>query len=104
MNRREALRAIFVVLSSTRTHAARPSVATLIGTGSPGYSDHEVNNPYGLVIGPDRRLYFCDLENQRIRCLDLRTPPATTVAGRGEKGYSGDSGPAAAAGLSRPSE
>ena len=104
MNRREALRAIFVVLSSTRTHAARPSVATLIGTGSPGYSDREVNNPYGLVIGPDRRLYFCDLDNQRIRCLDLRTRRATTVAGSGQKGYSGDGGPAAAASLNMPHE
>ena len=104
MNRREALRAMFVVLSSARTHAARPSVATLIGTGSPGYSDHEVNNPYGLVIGPDRRLYFCDLDNQRIRCLDLRTRRATAVAGSGQKGYSGDGGPAAAASLNMPHE
>ena len=104
MNRRDALRAMFVVWSSTRTHAARPSVATLIGTGSPGYSDHEVNNPYGLVIGPDRRLYFCDLDNQRIRCLDLRTRRATTVAGSGQKGYSGDGGPAAAGSLNMPHE
>jgi sugar lactone lactonase YvrE len=104
MNRREALRAMFIVVSSTRADAARPSVSTLIGTGSPGYSEQRVNNPYGLVIGPDRRLYFCDLDNQRIRRLDLKTGRTVTVAGNGQKGYSGDGGPAAAASLNMPHE
>jgi DNA-binding beta-propeller fold protein YncE len=104
MNRREALRAMLIVLTSTRARAANPSVSTLIGTGSPGFSDREVNNPYGLVIGPDRALYFCDLDNQRIRRLDLRTHRTTTVAGNGEKAYSGDGGPAAAASLNMPHE
>jgi len=104
MNRREALRAVFIVLSATRANGAGPSVSTLIGTGSPGYSDREVNNPYGLVIGPDRGLYFCDLDNQRIRRLDLRTHQTTTIAGNGQKGYSGDGGPAAAASLNMPHE
>jgi len=104
MNRREALRAVFIMVSSTPATAAGPSVSTLIGTGSPGYSDREVNNPYGLVIGPDRGLYFCDLDNQRIRRLDLRTHQTTTIAGNGQKGYSGDGGPAAAASLNMPHE
>src|SRR4029453_10607504 len=97
MNRRDAIRAALVLLSSTRAMTAAPSVSTLIGTGSPGYSDREVNNPYGLVIGPDRGLYFCDLDNQRIRRLDLSTHRTTTIAGNGEKAYSGDGGPAGAA-------
>ena len=104
MNRREALRAMFIVLGSTRANAAAPSVSTLIGTGSPGYSDREVNNPYGLVIGPDRALYFCDLDNQRIRRLDLKTHRTTTVAGNGQKAYRGDGGPATAASLNMPHE
>jgi sugar lactone lactonase YvrE len=79
-------------------------VSTLIGTGSPGYSDQEINNPYGLVIGPDRGLYFCDLDNQRIRRLDLRTHRTITIAGDGRKAYSGDGGPAAGASLSMPHE
>ena len=49
MNRREALRALLILVSSARANAATPSVSTLIGTGSPGYSDRAVNNPYGLV-------------------------------------------------------
>ena len=72
MNRRQALGALLAALTPSSLVAANPSVSTLIGTGSRGYSDHEVNNPYGLVIGPDRALYFCDLDNQRIRRLDLK--------------------------------
>jgi DNA-binding beta-propeller fold protein YncE len=104
MNRRDALRAMFVVVTSTRASAAGPVVSTLIGTGAPGYSDREVNNPYGLTIGPDRALHFCDLDNQRIRRLDLRTHQTTTIAGNGQKAYSGDGGPAAGASLNMPHE
>ena len=104
ITRRDALRAMFVVVSSTRVTAAGPAVSTLIGTGSPGYSDREVNNPYGLTIGPDRALYFCDLDNQRIRRLDLSTRQTTTIAGNGQKAYSGDGGPAASASLNMPHE
>jgi DNA-binding beta-propeller fold protein YncE len=80
------------------------SVSTVLGTGVAGYSDTQVNNPYGLVIGPDNNLYFCDLDNQRIRRLDLTTKRVTTVAGNGERGFRGDGGPATAAALSMPHE
>jgi sugar lactone lactonase YvrE len=86
------------------TQAAGPRVSTLLGTGVAGYSDNQVNNPYGLVIGPDGALYFCDLDNQRIRRLDLTTHRVTTIAGSGERGYRGDGGPAIAAALNMPHE
>jgi len=79
-------------------------VATLVGTGVPGYSDLQVNNPYGLIIGPDSALYFCDLDNQRIRRFDLQAKRLTTIAGNGTRGYSGDGGPATAAALNMPHE
>src|SRR5471032_421047 len=104
MNRREALKALLIVLTPSPVIAAKPSVSTLIGTGSPGYSDREVNNPYGLVIGPDRALYLCDLGNQRIRRLDLKTLRTSTVAGDGRKTYGGDGGPATSAALNMPHE
>ena len=104
MKRRDALRAFLLVLASSPAAAATSSVSTLIGTGSPGDSDREVNNPYGLVIGPDGALYFCDLDNQRIRRLDLPTRRTTTVAGNGQKAYSGDGGPATVASLNMPHE
>ena len=84
--------------------AAQPTVATLVGTGQPGLSDQQVNNPYGVVIGPDGALYFCDLDNQMIRRFDLVTGRTTTVAGTGERGYRGDDGPATAAALNMPHE
>jgi sugar lactone lactonase YvrE len=84
--------------------AQGPTVSTLIGTGSAGYSEQQVNNPYGLAIGPDGALYFCDLDNQRIRRLDLKTRRTVTVAGNGQRGYSGDGGAATAASLNMPHE
>jgi sugar lactone lactonase YvrE len=104
MNRREALTALLMSVMSSAAAPATPSVTTLIGTGSPGHSDREVNNPYGLVIGPDRGLYFCDLDNQRIRRFDFRTRRTTTVAGNGRRGYMGDGGLATAASLNMPHE
>ena len=85
MNRRALLRALGVVLVPRIDLARAVSVSTLIGTGSPGYSDAQVSNPYGLVFGPDGALYFCDLDNQRIRRLDLKTRRTTTVAGNGQR-------------------
>jgi streptogramin lyase len=83
---------------------AASTITTLIGTGMPGFSDTQVNSPYGMTIGPDGALYFCDLDNQRVRRLDLATKRLTTIAGNGQKGYSGDGGPAVNATLSAPHE
>ena len=80
------------------------SSSVLIGTGVAGFSDKQVNNPYGMEIGPDGGLYFCDLDNQRIRRLDLKTKQLTTVAGNGQKGYKGDGGPAVEASLNMQHE
>jgi len=79
-------------------------VSTVIGDGMPGLSDMQVNNPYGVVIGPDGALYFCDLDNQVIRRLNLATGTTTTIAGNGERGYGGDGGPATDAMLNMPHE
>jgi sugar lactone lactonase YvrE len=79
-------------------------VSTLVGNGRPGYSDTQINNPYGVIIGPDGALYFCDLDNQRIRRFDLKSRRLTTVAGNGERKYSGDGGPATDASLNMPHE
>jgi sugar lactone lactonase YvrE len=80
------------------------SVSTLVGNGFAAYTETQVGNPYGMAIGPDGALYFCDLDNQRIRRFDLKTKRLATIAGNGEKGYSGDGGPAVAATLNMPHE
>jgi len=84
--------------------AAPLTVTTIVGTGAAGFSDTQVNNPYGMAMGPDGGLYFCDLDNQRIRRLDLKTKSLTTIAGNGKKGYTGDGGPATEASLNMPHE
>ena len=103
INRRHALKTIVWRWCPCSAAPAR-SVSTLIGTGSPGHSDAQVNNPYGVVIGRDGALYFCDLDNQRIRRLDLKTRRTTDVAGNGERAYAGDGGPATAGSLNMPHE
>ena len=95
-------RTIAVVLFAGMGFGA--TVTTLVGTGVAGFSDAQVNNPYGLVIGPDGALYFCDLDNQRIRRVDLKTRQITTIAGDGQKAYRGDGGPALEASLNMPHE
>jgi len=104
MNRRTMIKTLLVAAIPTRTAAAPSSVSTLIGTGSPGYSDAQVNNPYGVVIGRDRALYFCDLGNQRIRRFDPLTKQVRDVAGTGTAGYAGDGNRATAAALNMPHE
>ena len=104
MLRRDALKSLLALLAPLPAMGQGPSVSTLIGTGVAGYSEQQVNNPYGLVIGPDGALYFCDLDNQRIRRLDLRTRRTVTVAGNGQKGYSGDGAAATDAALNMPHE
>jgi len=92
------------LMTIAQSYSFAASVTTLIGTGKGGFSDTEVNNPYGLAIGPDGALYFCDLDNSRIRKMDLTTRRVTTVAGNGQKGYKGDGGPAVEASVNMPHE
>src|SRR5205823_2548439 len=91
--------------------AAPKTVTSIAGTGVEGFSGDggpatagQTNNPYGLVIGPDGALYFCEVGNHRIRRLDLKKHTLSTVAGSGTKGYAGDGGPALQASLNEPYE
>jgi streptogramin lyase len=103
--------AIPLVVFSSLLFGAGHTV-TIAGTGTPGFAGDggpgdkaQVNNPYGLVIGPDGALYFCDIDNHVIRRLDMRSHKLTTVAGTlGKKGYAGDDGPALKAELNQPYE
>lgn len=90
------------------------TVRTVAGTGAAGYEPEgrrglaatttPVDNPYGVVVGPDGALYFCEVDTGRTRRLDLATGMLTTVAGSGRKAYEGDGGPASEASFSAPHE
>ena len=85
-------------------------ITTVAGTGSSGYSGDggpataaRLSYPSGVALGVDGSLYIADLFNHRVRRLG---PDGiiTTVAGMGGSGgFSGDGGPATAAGLNYPS-
>ena len=79
-------------------------VSTIAGNGTAGFSEIQVNNPYGLALGPDGALYFCEIGNHCIRRLDLHTHTMTRVVGTGVKGNSGDGGVALMAEVNEPYE
>ena len=67
-------------------------------------SEDRDSRPVNLRVGPDGALYICEVANHRVRRLDLATGQISTVAGCGEKGYSGDGGPATDAALNEPED
>ncbi len=85
-------------------------VETVAGTGVKGYSgdggpaiEAQINNPYGLVMGPKGELFFCDIDNHVVRKISS-DGKISTVAGSGMAGYRGDGGPAIEAQLNQPYE
>jgi streptogramin lyase len=69
-----------------------------------GASAGQMDQPYGLGIGPDGALYFCEIGNHRISRLDLKTHQISTFVGTGQKGYAGDGGLATSALTDEPYE
>jgi DNA-binding beta-propeller fold protein YncE len=108
MNRREFIQSSAVFLLPRQASAR---MTTIAGMGMAGMAaDGEnadrtpINNPFGLVIGPDGALYWADFGSNRVLRLDLKTRVISVIAGNGTKGYAGDGGPAKAAQLSAPHE
>ena len=101
---------ILLVISSPIASARAAEIYTFAGTGVPGFSgdggpadEARLNNPFGVVAGPDGALYVCDTGNHRIRRIG-RDRVITTVAGTGKAGYGGDGGAATDAELNEPYE
>lgn len=83
-------------------------ITTLAGNGVAGFAGDggsataaELNQPSGLAVGADGRIYIADTANQRIRAI-APNGTITTFAGTGVAGFSGDGGVATSAQLNRP--
>ncbi len=101
----------FVFIGDTDNHRVRsvdPStgfIATVAGTGSPGYSGE--GNPLTATLSSPTRVavdnvavYISDSGNHRVRMIDGSV--ISTIAGTGSAGFSGEFGPATAAMVSVP--
>lgn len=90
--------------------AAEWTIETFAGTGVQGFSGDggpatqaQMDNPFGVIRGPDGAIWYCEYTGQRVRKV---TPDGVihTIAGNGQKGYSGDGGPALQASFNLPHE
>jgi sugar lactone lactonase YvrE len=86
-------------------------IGTVAGTGRPENNGHQgkasdvnMGDPFGVEIGPEGALYVTEVRNHRVWRIDRKSGEAKVVAGCGEKGYSGDGGPATQARLNEPYE
>ena len=70
------------------------------GDGGPA-AEAQIGSPYGVAVDGAGNVYIADSFNQRIRKVDT-TGTITTIAGTGERGFSGDGGPAAETQLNLP--
>lgn len=84
-------------------------ITTVVGTGEKGFGGDGgsaaqalLNGPFDICFDSAGNCYFSDTFNNRIRRVDVATGVITTVAGNGEKGFSGDGGPATNAALNEP--
>ncbi|MBL9145459.1 MAG: hypothetical protein JNM99_17415 [Verrucomicrobiaceae bacterium] len=105
------MKSLLLLLASVSSlSAAEWTISTFAGTGEKGGSGDggpataaQIDNPFGVVRGPDGAIWFCEYTGQRIRRV---APDGTisTMAGTGAKGYSGDGGPALKATFNLPHE
>ena len=83
-------------------------ITTIAGTGERGFSgdggpatEAQFNRTYGLALDGAGNLYVADISNNRIRRIDPEGT-ITTIAGTGERGFTGDGGPATEAQIAFP--
>ena len=89
--------------------AATGIIQTIAGTGQPGYTGDggpaslaQLQEPNDIVLDHSGRAFIADVQDHRVRVVDLASRIITTFAGTGEAGSSGDGGPANRATLLGP--
>ena len=88
--------------AGTITTIAGSGLSGARGDGGPA-NQAQLYRPRDVTVDRSGNLYIADTYNDRIRRVDT-SGIITTVAGIGERGYSGDGGPAVEARLHRPSD
>ena len=85
------------------------AITTVAGNGTDGYNGDNfqataagLDAPFGVAVDSTGDLFIGDLNNARVREVNLATGIITTVAGDGTSGYGGDGGLATAAELGSP--
>ena len=85
------------------------TITTVAGSGHAGYSGDGgpaakalLNEPYEVRFDLRGNMYFVEMKNHLVRRVDAKTGMISTVAGTGQRGFSGDGGPAVQARLSVP--
>ncbi len=80
---------------------AHGQLTVFAGTGEKGFSGDggpalkaQFNGLHNLAVAPNGDIYLADTWNSRVRKIDVRTGVISTVVGTGQKGFSGDGGPA----------
>lgn len=71
------------------------------GDGGPA-SQASIQGARGVAFARDGTMYLCEREGNRIREVDPKSGIIRTIAGTGQKGYSGDGGPALQATFNGP--
>ena len=93
-----------------RTEPQAWRIENIAGTGQAGSqgdsgpaTQAQLDNPFGVVRGPDGNIWFCEYTGQRVRRIRA-DGILETIVGTGQKGYSGDLGPALQATMNLPHE
>ncbi|MCR9116195.1 MAG: hypothetical protein NXI22_04500 [bacterium] len=92
------------VFAQTDFNVAAGTGKSSRNTDSAAADEFNIGQPFGVEVGPDGALYITEVQNHRVLRLDLKTNLVTTVAGTGEKGYTGDGGLATEAQMNEPYE
>ena len=81
---------ILIVFIGLSTAATSAEIVTIAGSGRDEFSgdggpalEAGLGQPFGLELGPDGALYFCEYSNHVVRRLDLKSNVVSTVAGTG---------------------
>jgi streptogramin lyase len=83
-----------------RVDAKTGTITTFAGTGKAGYSGDggpanqaELKQPHSIQFAPDGDLLICDIGNNVIRKVDMKTGTISTFAGTGKPGPTPDGAP-----------